>query len=110
MNAATSDVFSLRGNAGSLRLPTSSIMRNLIALPFFHAAPECERLIVPHAAPLGNVAASLCVLGVDPVGFVRVRGDADGPLTKYVKNRPYTASRGSTQLLGPKRILRWPTK
>jgi 3' terminal RNA ribose 2'-O-methyltransferase Hen1 len=29
---------------------------------------------------------------VDPVGLVRGRGDADGPLTQYVNDRPFTAS------------------
>lgn len=32
------------------------------------------------------------VVDVDPVGLVRGRGDADGPLTQYVNDRPYTAS------------------
>jgi 3' terminal RNA ribose 2'-O-methyltransferase Hen1 len=32
------------------------------------------------------------VVDVDPVGLVRGRGDAEGPLTQYVNDRPYTAS------------------
>lgn len=32
------------------------------------------------------------VVDVDPVGLVRGRGEADGPLTQYVNDRPYTAS------------------
>ncbi|MCB1600964.1 MAG: 3' terminal RNA ribose 2'-O-methyltransferase Hen1 [Lysobacterales bacterium] len=32
------------------------------------------------------------VVDVDPVGLVRGRGDADGPLTQYVNDRPYAAS------------------
>ncbi|MGE3729798.1 MAG: 3' terminal RNA ribose 2'-O-methyltransferase Hen1 [Lysobacterales bacterium] len=32
------------------------------------------------------------VVDVDPIGLVRGRGDADGPLTQYVNDRPYTAS------------------
>ncbi|MGE4073249.1 MAG: 3' terminal RNA ribose 2'-O-methyltransferase Hen1 [Lysobacterales bacterium] len=32
------------------------------------------------------------MVDVDPVGLVRGRGDADGPLTQYVNDRPYTAS------------------
>jgi 3' terminal RNA ribose 2'-O-methyltransferase Hen1 len=32
------------------------------------------------------------MVDVDPVGLVRGRGDADGPLTQYVNDRPYAAS------------------
>ena len=32
------------------------------------------------------------VVDVDPVGLVRGRGDAEGPLTQYVNDRPYSAS------------------
>lgn len=32
------------------------------------------------------------LVDLDPVGLVRGRGDADGPLTQYVNDRPYTAS------------------
>lgn len=32
------------------------------------------------------------IVDVDPVGLVRGRGDANGPLTQYVNDRPYTAS------------------
>lgn len=32
------------------------------------------------------------IVDVDPVGLVRGRGDADGPLTQYVNDRPYAAS------------------
>jgi 3' terminal RNA ribose 2'-O-methyltransferase Hen1 len=32
------------------------------------------------------------MVDVDPVGLVRGRGEADGPLTQYVNDRPYAAS------------------
>lgn len=36
--------------------------------------------------------SAVLMVDVDPVGLVRGRGDADGPLTQYVNDRPYAAS------------------
>ena len=35
---------------------------------------------------------AVLLVDVDPVGLVRGKGDADGPLAQYVNDRPYTAS------------------
>jgi 3' terminal RNA ribose 2'-O-methyltransferase Hen1 len=39
-----------------------------------------------------NRCTAVLMLDIDPVGLVRGRGDADGPLAQYVNDRPYVAS------------------
>src|SRR5688572_24817651 len=39
-----------------------------------------------------EVCSVALVVDVDPVGLVRGKGDAEGPLAQYVNDRPYTAS------------------
>ena len=56
----------------------------------FPLAFGTAHVFYPDAAP--DYCSVALVVDVDPVGLVRGRGDADGPLTQYVNDRPYTAS------------------
>jgi len=56
----------------------------------FNLAFGTAHVFYPEATPQRCSVA--LVVDVDPVGLVRGRGDADGPLTQYVNDRPYTAS------------------
>jgi 3' terminal RNA ribose 2'-O-methyltransferase Hen1 len=56
----------------------------------FPLAFGTAHVFYPEATP--ERCSVALVVDVDPVGLVRGRGDADGPLTQYVNDRPYTAS------------------
>lgn len=56
----------------------------------FDLAFGTAHVFYPEATP--ERCSVALVVDVDPVGLVRGRGDADGPLTQYVNDRPYTAS------------------
>jgi 3' terminal RNA ribose 2'-O-methyltransferase Hen1 len=56
----------------------------------FELAFGSAHVFYPEATPERCTVA--LVVDVDPVGLVRGRGDADGPLTQYVNDRPFTAS------------------
>lgn len=56
----------------------------------FTLAFGTAHVFYPEATP--ERCSVALVVDVDPVGLVRGRGDADGPLTQYVNDRPYTAS------------------
>jgi 3' terminal RNA ribose 2'-O-methyltransferase Hen1 len=56
----------------------------------FNLSFGMAHVFYPEATPQRCSVA--LVVDVDPVGLVRGRGDADGPLTQYVNDRPYTAS------------------
>lgn len=56
----------------------------------FELAFGTAHVFYPEATP--ERCSVALVVDVDPVGLVRGRGDADGPLTQYVNDRPYTAS------------------
>jgi 3' terminal RNA ribose 2'-O-methyltransferase Hen1 len=56
----------------------------------FDLAFGTAHVFYPEATP--ERCSVALVIDVDPVGLVRGRGDADGPLTQYVNDRPYTAS------------------
>ncbi|MCE3003399.1 MAG: 3' terminal RNA ribose 2'-O-methyltransferase Hen1 [Xanthomonadaceae bacterium] len=56
----------------------------------FELAFGIAHVFYPEATPERCTVA--LVVDVDPVGLVRGRGDADGPLTQYVNDRPFTAS------------------
>ena len=56
----------------------------------FSLAFGTAHVFYPEATP--ERCSVALVVDVDPVGLVRGRGDADGPLTQYVNDRPYTAS------------------
>lgn len=56
----------------------------------FNLAFGTAHVFYPEATP--ERCSVALVVDVDPVGLVRGRGDADGPLTQYVNDRPYTAS------------------
>lgn len=56
----------------------------------FELAFGTAHVFYPEATPERCTVA--LVVDVDPVGLVRGRGDADGPLTQYVNDRPFTAS------------------
>lgn len=56
----------------------------------FNLAFGTAHVFYPEATP--ERCSVALVVDVDPVGLVRGRGDADGPLTQYVNDRPYTSS------------------
>ena len=56
----------------------------------FPLAFGTAHVFYPEATP--ERCSVALIVDVDPVGLVRGRGDADGPLTQYVNDRPYTAS------------------
>jgi 3' terminal RNA ribose 2'-O-methyltransferase Hen1 len=56
----------------------------------FELAFGTAHVFYPEATP--ERCSVALVVDVDPVGLVRGRGDAEGPLTQYVNDRPYTAS------------------
>lgn len=56
-----------------------------VELPFGMAS-----VFFPEASPERCTAALM--LDIDPIGLVRGKGEADGPLSQYVNDRPYVAS------------------
>ena len=56
----------------------------------FELAFGTAHVFYPEATP--ERCSVVLMVDVDPVGLVRGRGEADGPLTQYVNDRPYAAS------------------
>lgn len=56
----------------------------------FDLAFGTAHVFYPEATP--ERCSVVLLVDVDPVGLVRGRGEADGPLTQYVNDRPYAAS------------------